>query len=38
MRDKGLEKNTEQLHMLFALPNRMLARQRLLMRDGEVGS
>ena len=38
VRYKGLEKNTAQLHTLFALANLMIAKRRLLALDGQVAS
>ena len=38
VRYKGLEKNTAQLHTLFALANLMIAKRRLLALDGLVPS
>jgi IS5 family transposase len=38
VRYKGLDKNTAQLHTLFALANLMIAKRKLLALDGQVAS
>ena len=38
VRYKGLEKNTAQLHTLFALANLMIAKRKLLALNSQVAS